>query len=210
MYRLFYDYETNGDILFLLIDPEAKVHHTKKVGNVVVLYDENERVVGANLFEVSNVAKIHSRGALFAPSEKLLAAINPWLVNAGIPALSVEKSSGFKVFQITKLEEHPLEEHSRIVTLSDGEKKYSTVSSFSALITVVPAESIVILPLPSIVATLGSDDFHTISNSSDPLLTTVAVSEGISSSNSTSFSGKPLIFNPSNLVFIVTLLLMLS
>ena len=133
MYRLFYDYETNGDILFLLIDPEAKVHHTKKVGNVVVLYDENERVVGANLFEVSNVAKIHSRGALFAPSEKLLAAINPWLVNAGIPALSVEKSSGFKVFQITKLEEHPLEEHSRIVTLSDGEKKYSTVSSFSAL-----------------------------------------------------------------------------
>lgn len=133
MYRLFYDYETNGDVLFLLIDPEAKVDHTKQVGNVTVLYDVEDKILGANLFTVSSVVKIHSKGALFAPSEKLLSAINPWLEAAGVPALAPEKSSGFKVFEITKLEEHPLEAHSSIVTLSDGKKDLTSVSSLPDL-----------------------------------------------------------------------------
>ena len=129
MYRLFYDYETNGDVLFLLIDPEAKVDHTKQVGNVTVLFDTQNKVLGANIFSVSSVVKIHSKGALFAPSEKLLSAINPWLEAAGVAALTPEKSSGFEVLEITKLEEHPLEAHASIVTLNNGKKDVTSVSS---------------------------------------------------------------------------------
>jgi len=133
MYRLFYDYETNGDVLFLLIDPEAKVDHTKQVGNVTVLFDTQNKVLGANIFSVSSVVKIHSKGALFAPSEKLLSAINPWLEAAGVAALTPEKSSGFEVLEITKLEEHPLEAHASIVTLNNGKKDVTSVSSLPDL-----------------------------------------------------------------------------
>lgn len=132
MYRLFYDYETNGDVLFVVIDPEKKVTKTVSNGNVTAIYS-GEELVGINLFEISSSVKIKSHGIIFAPSEKLLSAINPVLLNAGLPALEEPKSSGYRVLRIKKLEEHPLDEKAQIVTLSDGKEDYTTVSWYSNL-----------------------------------------------------------------------------
>jgi hypothetical protein len=38
MYRLFYNYDVSGDVLFILIDPEKKPTRTEKKNNVAAIY----------------------------------------------------------------------------------------------------------------------------------------------------------------------------
>ena len=38
MYRLFYDFEVNGDVLFVLLDPEKKPNEVKVEGDITLLY----------------------------------------------------------------------------------------------------------------------------------------------------------------------------
>ena len=80
MYRLFYDFEVNGDVLFVLLDPEKKPDEVKVEGDITLLYTQKE-LVGMNLFHISNIVKIKSKGVIFAPDEKLLATLNSYLSN---------------------------------------------------------------------------------------------------------------------------------
>lgn len=129
MYRLFYPYHATGDILYILIDPEEKTIRSEKHSNVVACYGE-KGLAGINFFSISDTVKIKAEGAIFAPSEALLAAVNPLIENAGLPALHFVRDSSYKIATITELEEHPLDEKGRIVTLSLGEGKILTTVSF--------------------------------------------------------------------------------
>ncbi len=128
MYRLFYDYETNGDILFVIIDPEKKVDEVMKKGDVAYLYSKKE-LVGINIFEISDVVRIKSKGVIFAPDRALIAAINTILDKP----LEEEKESGYEVMSIANLEEHPLDEKAKIVTLKSLNKTYQSVSYYPNL-----------------------------------------------------------------------------
>lgn len=132
MYRLFYDLETTGDVLFIAINPEQKVERVVKKDSIAALYAGKE-LTGINVFDFSKVVKLKSKGILFAPRKELLDVLNAMLQNASLPSLPYREDSGYKVAEVLSLEEHPLDEKAHIVTLSLGEKKLTTVSWYSNL-----------------------------------------------------------------------------
>ena len=75
MYRLFYNYKVTGDILFVLLDPEQKVDHAERKGRVEALYADN-KLVGINIFNVSEVFHLKTSGIIFAPEKPLLDVVN--------------------------------------------------------------------------------------------------------------------------------------
>ena len=132
MYRLFYDFETNGDVLFVLFDPEKKPDEIKSIGDITLLYAQKE-LVGMNLFHISNIVKIKSKGVIFAPDEMLLKTLNSYLSNHNAPLLETLQDSGYEVMKIKNLEEHPLEEKAQIVTLESKGETYQSVSYYPNL-----------------------------------------------------------------------------
>ena len=132
MYRLFYNYKVTGDILFVLMDPEKKPDRVLDKGRVVALFNGAD-LVGINIFKVSEVFHLRANGIIFAPEKPLLDVINAILSEAGLPALPILSDSGYTVAQITKLEEHPLDEKAHIVTLSAGKQELTTVSWYPNL-----------------------------------------------------------------------------
>jgi len=132
MFRIFYNHEVSGDVIFILIDPEAEIDEVISQNEVTALKHEGQ-IVGYNIFKASSFVKLHSKGAIFAPTEELIKLINYVLVNAKFPELPKLDSSGFKVMKIIAIEEHPLNEKASIVTLSCDKEKYSAVSSFTNL-----------------------------------------------------------------------------
>ncbi len=129
MYRLFYNHENVGDVLFIVIDPERYPDHVKKVGEVTALY-QGEDLVGINLFDFGKTAKIKASGMIVAPEDILVDVINDKLVNAGLEKLPYCHETGYVVAEVVGKEEHPLDERSNILTLKIKEKTLSTVSRY--------------------------------------------------------------------------------
>jgi tRNA-binding EMAP/Myf-like protein len=98
---------------------------------VAALY-HGESLVGINIFDFSKSRETQGNG-VFSPQRKsLLDVVNAILENASL-APSFQRDSGYKVAEITALEEHPLDEKAHIVTLSLGEKSLTTVSWYPTL-----------------------------------------------------------------------------
>ena len=129
MYRLFYNHENVGDVLFIVIDPLAYPDRTVRQGEVAALYKGDE-LVGINLFGFGKTAKIKAAGMIVAPEDVLIDVINAKLENAGLAKLPYTRKTGYTVAEVTAMEEHPLDERCNIVTLTDGEKTLSTVSRY--------------------------------------------------------------------------------
>jgi tRNA-binding EMAP/Myf-like protein len=132
MYRLFYNFEATGDVLFILLNPEAHPTREVKSGRVCAIYKDQE-LIGINIFSFGDVCKIKAKGMIITPENSLIDVINLELKGANLEPLPYLSDSGYKVAQIENLEEHPLDEKAFIVTLSLGDKKYSTVSHYQNL-----------------------------------------------------------------------------
>lgn len=134
MIRYFYNHPVSGDVLFVLIAPDKKPLRTERKGDAVALYGENDTLLGYNVFNVSKTLKITSDGMLFAPEEPFVEAVNAILVGAGFEPLPYEMESGFHVYRVTSLEEHPLNEKAQIVGLEgkDG-ARFESVSTLKGL-----------------------------------------------------------------------------
>ncbi len=130
MYRFFYNHKSLGDVLIIVINPEARVASKKELGNVVALYGEKDELVGINIFHIDDVMKIKANGVIMVPSEKMLMIINNIITKEGLEPLPALTYSGYKVAEVTLTEEHPLDEKALILTLKCGEEKLETVSSF--------------------------------------------------------------------------------
>ena len=132
MYRLFYNHESVGDVLFVVLCPDRYPDRVENKGEVVALY-QGDDLVGINLFDFGKTCKIKASGMIVAPEDILIDIINDKLVNAGLEKLPYCRDTGFTVGEITNLEEHPLDEHSHIVTLKVKEKTLTTVSRYQNL-----------------------------------------------------------------------------
>lgn len=130
MYRFFYNHQALGDVLIIVMNPEARVDHKKELGSVVALYDDKDTLVGINIFNIGNIMKIKANGVIMIPGEKMLEIINSILTKEGLAALPAMTQSGYKVATVTKVEEHPLDEKAQILQISCGEEKFETVSSY--------------------------------------------------------------------------------
>jgi hypothetical protein len=132
MYRLFYNPKISGDILFGLLDPEKKTERIESKGDLALLYAGAE-LVGFNLFNAKKVYPFPEEGAIFAPKEELVKALNGVLTAAGVTPLAVNEPSGYFVAEISAMEEHPLDEKAHILTLDLGNKTLTTVSWYPEL-----------------------------------------------------------------------------
>ncbi len=132
MYRLFYNHEVTGDVLFLLLKPELIPNKVIEKENAALLY-LNDELIGVNFFHVSRIIRLYSHGMIATPGEELLTIVNSLLKEVGLPALPPTLDSGYHVFRLMKREEHPLSDQLSILTLKDKEREYSTVTSLKEL-----------------------------------------------------------------------------
>lgn len=128
MYRIFYNYEKTGDVLFLVLNPGQTPKKVVTNENVTALYDENEALIGVNVFNLKPIIKLHSKGMIATPGKELLMVLNTILENAGLPVLEETRDSGYVVVSIKKIEEHPLDSKKAILTLTDGKGDYETIA----------------------------------------------------------------------------------
>ena len=129
MSAFFYQHETGGDVLFLVIEPSAYPDKVEKRGDVVALY-KGEELVGVNFLEFGKRVKVKASGLIVAPNDAFVDVVNAELQNAGLPKLDYVRSSGYKVGTIVSEEEHPLDERAKIIEVSLGEKKVATVTRY--------------------------------------------------------------------------------
>lgn len=115
-YALFYDYHTIGDVLLIVKDLETKPDKVLKNGDVVSLY-KNDELIGINIFDISSVLKIKSKGLIVLPIKEMIDIINNILENAGVETLSYKEESGFKIGHVLTCEEHPDSDHMHVLTV---------------------------------------------------------------------------------------------
>lgn len=124
MYRMFYDREKHGDILFILIEPERQATEIKKAGNVESMYD-GEDLIGININNLSKILKIRAHGMIITPGEELVNVVNHIISRAGLKKLPYCVDSGYRVATITSIDEY--------VTLKVGEKTLTALKEYSNL-----------------------------------------------------------------------------
>lgn len=132
MYRFFYNHEVSGDILFIVIRPDLATTSHQSVSNVTAIYHDDV-LTGLNIFDISKSIKIHSVGMIESLRKEFIEAVNAILEGAKMAPLPISESSGFVIGKITKMEEHPVDEKAHIVTISLGDKEYTTVSHYKNL-----------------------------------------------------------------------------
>ncbi len=132
MYRLFYNLDNVGDVLFVVFDPEAIPNKVDNHDGLTALYRDDE-LIGVNLFGVGQEFGLKEKGMIVKVSDSLLSKVNQKFENSGLKALGKNVDNGYIVALVTKLEEHPLDERSNIVTLDLGGKEATTVSRYANL-----------------------------------------------------------------------------
>lgn len=121
-YALYYDYETIGDVLLVVIKPTVIPTKEVKINDVVALYNKDE-LIGINIFNISKVIKIKAKGLIPLINEDILNVINHILENANLEKLPIQIESGFRVAKIVEIDEHPDSEHLHICTVDIGDKE---------------------------------------------------------------------------------------
>ncbi len=120
-YALYYDYETIGDVLLVVIEPTIIPTKEVKINDVVALYNKDE-LIGINIFNISKVIKIKAKGLIPLINEDILNVINHILENANLVKLPMQIESGFRVAKIVDIDEHPDSEHLHICMVDIGDK----------------------------------------------------------------------------------------
>lgn len=118
-YAIFYNYHTIGDVLLIISDLETKPNRVVKNGDVTSLYLD-DKLIGINIFNISNVLKIKSNGLIVLPLKEMIDVINNILINANVETLEYKKESGFKVGKVLTCEEHPDSDHMHVLTVDIG------------------------------------------------------------------------------------------
>ena len=121
-YALYYDYETMGDVLLVVIKPTVIPTKEVKINDVVALYNKDE-LIGINIFNISKVIKIKAKGLIPLINEDILNVINHILENANLEKLPIQIESGFRVAKIVDIDEHPDSEHLHICMVDIGDKE---------------------------------------------------------------------------------------
>ena len=118
-YAIYYNYKTIGDVLVIIFDSNAHPDKVKKSNDVVGLY-KDDKLVGINILNFSEIMKLKVDGFIPVINRKMLEIINDTLANAGFEPLEEQKESGFRVAEIVECEEHPDSEHLHLLKVNIG------------------------------------------------------------------------------------------
>ena len=132
MYRFFYNPDNVGDVLFLVVEPETIPSRVEEHEGVTLLY-RDDKLVGANFLGFGEKYGLKEKGMIVKIPENVIVGVNQCLAEVGADKLCDNVNSGYLVAKVTKLEEHPLDERSNIVTLDLGGYELTTVSRYANL-----------------------------------------------------------------------------
>ncbi len=120
-------YNPSLDCLFLTDSASSKPEKTVKAGDLTVLL-KGEEVIGYNLFNPQShgIKPVEGYNALLEGYDKLAGLAQA----AGYPINNEPTGSEYTVCLIESTEEHPLYENARILYLSDGKRKLTTVTRY--------------------------------------------------------------------------------
>ena len=120
-YSLFYNFKLIGDVLMIVFNHDKRATRNAQNDDVVALY-ENDELIGINIFNFSNIVKIHSEGLIVLPPNQLIDAINAKIENVGLSKLPYKEQSGFKIGHVLTCEEHPDSDHLHCLTVDVKEE----------------------------------------------------------------------------------------
>lgn len=128
MYRFYYQKETIGDILFIVIDALKVPTLIKRYGDVCVLYDEHNNLVGMNIYHFSQIYEINKCGMILPLPDDLLRAVNILISSYSLPKF-IHEDSGFVVAKVKEI--YPLEDSENLsyVSVYDGKNLISVVTA---------------------------------------------------------------------------------
>ena len=106
----FYNRKLIGDVLLMVIYNEAQATHIETRDDICVIYN-NDKVIGINVFNISEVVKFKNEGRIVLPSDTVIDIINARLEAFNIEKLDYVTETGFKVGKILSVEEHPESTH---------------------------------------------------------------------------------------------------
>ena len=132
MYRLYYDHEANGDILFILLNPELEATSFERKDDVCKIFHEEE-LIGINIFNISNLIKIKVKGMIVTPNDEFIDCLNSLLINHGISPLSYCRDSGYKVGKVLKVDESPFDEKVSILSISLKDEVIETMVASTSI-----------------------------------------------------------------------------
>lgn len=106
-YSLHYSYKNIGDVLIVVIENELECTSSERKGQIEVLYN-NDKVIGYNIFNISELIKIKNNGPIFLPDPTAINILNNLLKNSQVEELAILSSSGYytgKVLDVIELSE---------------------------------------------------------------------------------------------------------
>lgn len=98
-YSLHYSYKNIGDVLIVVIESELECTRSERKGQIEILFNE-DKVIGYNIFDISEIIKIKNNGPIFLPEPTALNILNNLLENAGVERLASLSSSGYYVGKV--------------------------------------------------------------------------------------------------------------
>lgn len=126
MHSIFHSIFEGEDMIYLVLDPHATPNREERRGDVVALY-RDDILIGVNYFSRGEGLPL---GLLPRPGAPLLFTLAEAAMGFPLPALE-EEPSGFRVLEVAAIEEHPLDERKRIVTLFDGDERFETTTRYA-------------------------------------------------------------------------------
>lgn len=102
-YSIFYSYKEIGDVLLVVFNQKARPTSFIQKHDVTVIY-YNSEIIGYNLFNISKIVKIKTRGLIYYPSDVFIDIINSILKNHQLDILAHCSYSGYVIGQVTKIE----------------------------------------------------------------------------------------------------------
>ncbi|MFA7032069.1 MAG: DUF4479 domain-containing protein [Bacilli bacterium] len=102
-YCLYYSYKSIGDVLLVDFSHDQSMSKTRRFQDVEVIYHD-EQIIGYNIFNLSKIIKIKTKGLIFLPSHLFIDVVNSILSNAQLPLLNYRFSSGYLIGQIKNIQ----------------------------------------------------------------------------------------------------------
>ena len=102
-YSIFYSYKEIGDVLLIIFDEETLPTSHNRREDVAVIYHD-DTIIGYNIFNISKVIKIKTKGIIYFPSDVFIDVINTILQNQKLETLTHCAHSGYVIGQVTNIE----------------------------------------------------------------------------------------------------------
>lgn len=117
--NFFYNQKIIGDVLIVIIDNQAPMTRYESHDDVTLVYSQ-DKLIGINIFNISDVIKFKTTGRIVLPSNALVDVVNDKIASLNVGKIDYVARTGFTIGRILTVDEHPESDHLHILTVDIG------------------------------------------------------------------------------------------